>query len=219
MPSVVSASASNQLIRTATGTHFIASNETLSHVSILSKPAYEKMLPYRWKEDPGLKITEIIWREDMAVFVLEWLRKSITTNLEYLSSKPTGYVITSKSYDDVSTNTEIAAVLWLGPVHGPSDQEPLSDHGLNAEKRGPPPYAMHLHKGHYVPYYDLIHLLGPANVSLLRRMSSFQSSDQIEFAVIKAKRQTIKLQLELWRLLGFLAKPIVEDRGKTESVK
>ena len=147
----------------------------------------------------------------MAVFVLERLRENVTTDLLYLASRPAGYIVACQSHDDISAHSQIAAVLWLGPSSGPSDQEPLEDPAVDAEKRGPPPYAMRPYQGRYVPCYNLPQLLGLANVSKLRQSSPFQSNGLAEVAVIKAKRLTVKLQLELWKLLGFLAKTTVGD--------
>ena len=62
---------------------------------------------------------------------------------------------------------------------------------------------MHYYKTRYIPYYNLAALLGSSQLSALQRRRPDQYSDR--FAVIKLKRPTVKVQLELWKLLGYIA--------------
>ena len=205
-PKPNSALTSHKPIRTATGTHFVASCGALAYVSSLSKSTYRRLLPYRWKEDPSLKIPDIIWRQDMAAFVLGMLQKRVVRDLEYLASRPAAYVVACKSHYEISAHAQIGAILWLGPSH---DQ---LDGAINVEEQGPPQYAMHRYRGHYIPYFNLVTLLGRTNLLTLRKTGLAQIGDQI--AVLKAKRPTVKTQLELWKLLGFLAQATVENPEK-----
>lgn len=161
-------------------------------------------MPYRWKEDPALKISEIVWREDMATFVLSMLRDSVTQGLAYLASRPAAYIAACKDCDKISVHVQISAVLWLGPDSETSAQDLSS---ASREDQGPPPYAMHYYKSCYMPYYNLLTLLGPTHVRALRESNPNQFSSQ--FAIIKAKRTTVKVQLELWKLLGYV---VQQDR-------
>lgn len=196
-------SESTSSVRTAAGTHLVASHNALAYISKLTRSAYRRLLPYRWKEDSSLKASEIVWREDMDIFVLELLRRSVTRELKYLASRPAAYIAACKGYDNIADHAQVNAVLWLGQDHEASPQEATSDSPATPEHRGPPPYAMHRYKDHYVPCYNLPTLLGHTNLQTLRASSAAQFGGRM--AVIKAKRRTVKLQIELWKLLGYLS--------------
>jgi len=202
-------------IRTASGTHFVASRDNLAYISKLTKPAYRRLLPYRWKEDPSLRVSDIVWREDMDIFVLELLRKSVVQVLKFLASSPAAYIVACRSYDNISDHAQISAVLWLGPKSEALTPEVFPGSTANVENQGPPPYAMHHYKGHYVPYYNVVTLLGPTHLRALREHKPAHFGAQM--AVIKAKRTTVKLQLELWKLLGYLS-PQKGEMAEAEEV-
>ena len=111
-------------------------------------------------------------------------------------------------------------MLWLGP-NSEDTVETFITKGDGAATGnlgdlGPPPYAMHYYKNHYIPVYNLLTLLGPTKLRDLRESSSSHFGDQ--YAVIKAKRLTVEVQLELWKLLGYLAGAESEDvRSNTVS--
>ena len=192
----------NQPARTATGTHFVASQLALLHVSALTRPAYRRLMPYRWKEDLAFKASEVVWREDMADFVLENMREGIIRDLRYLSSRPAAYIASCKSYESVSAHEQISAVVWLGHTHDASSQH-MAGGTAESDDHGPPIYAMLRYKGHYVPYYNLCTLLGTKGLGNLRDTDTRHFRGQL--AVIKAKRPTVKVQLSLWKLVGYLA--------------
>lgn len=158
-------------------------------------------MPYRWKEDSSIKIPEIVWREDMDTFLLEILRKSVAKKLAYLASRRAAYIAICKGHENISKQNQVGAVLWLGPGGGAPAQDPPSNDDV--EGSGPPPYAMHYYRSHYIPCYNLRTLLGPTHLQALRagRLSHFGG----QYAVIKTKRGTVDVQLELWKLLGYLA--------------
>lgn len=189
-------------IRTASGTHLVASRAALSYVSSLTQSAYKRLLPYRWKEDPSLRTNEIVWREDMDTFVLDMLRQRVARDLKYLASSPAAYIAACKGFDNVAAHTQLNAVLWLGPDPEASSQETSLDFAASSKDRGPSPYAMHHYKDHYMPVYNLLTLLGHTHLQSLKASKPAQFGGQM--AVIKAKRPTVKLQIELWKLLGYL---------------
>lgn len=198
-------------IRTASGTHIVASLASLAHISKLTKAAYMRLLPYRWKEDPSFKASEIVWREDMDGFVLKMMRESLVKRLEYLALRPTAYITACDGYDNISDHKQIGAVLWLGSGAGLS-QEGSSDPPADITDQGPPLYAMYHYKHQYIPFYNLSLLLGSANIQSLKDSKSTRFSTQI--AVIKAKRPTMDLHLELWKLMGYLTQ---EGGGTAEA--
>ncbi len=190
--------------RTLSSTSFVASRQVLAHVSGLASSKYKRLIPYRWKEDPSVKVPDLVWREDMDIFILDILRKNVAKTLSYLASRPAAYIAPCKSYDGINDRNQVAAVLWLRkdanvsnndePIHGAST--------FDVPETGPPPYTMHCHKNRYIPCYNLAALLGPIQLSVLQESRPDHYSDQ--FAVIKLKRNTVKVQLELWKLLGYI---------------
>ena len=193
-------------IRTLSSTHFLASRQVLAHVSDLTPIQYKRLMPYRWRQDPSVRIPEIVWREDMDIFVLEILRRNVSKTLSYLASRPAAYIAPCKTHDSINEHSQVAAMLWLrshadNSIH---DESATSDAtSFNVGETGPPPYAMHYHKTRYIPYYNLAALLGPSRLSALQESRPDHYSNQ--FAVIKLKRTTVKVQLELWKLLGYIA--------------
>lgn len=194
--------------RTASGTYLVASRDTLAHISQLKRIAYRRIMPYRWKEDPILRASDIVWREDMDTVVLEMLRRNVAKDLKYLASRPAAYIAACKSHDNISDHTQISAVLSLAPDAAVSSREASSDTPASSGAQGLPPYAMRRYKDCYIPYYNLFTLLGPTHLQSLRDSKPDHFGGQI--AVIKAKRRTVRLQLALWKLMGYLAPSIGE---------
>lgn len=193
--------------RTLSSTHLLASRQVLAHVTDLTQPKYMKIMPYRWRQEPSVKLVDTIWREDMDVFVLEILRRNVSKTLWYLASRTAAYIAPCKTYDNINNHNQVAALLWLRKgvgtlIHnGPSTGDATS---LDIRETGPPPYAMHYHKTRYIPCYNLAALLGPIHLSALQDSRPDHYRDH--FAVIKLKRNTVKVQLELWKLLGYIAR-------------
>ena len=61
---------------------------------------------------------------------------------------------------------------------------------------------MHHYKSHYFLVYNLPTLLGPDHLRALRESSPTHFGGQ--YAVVKTKRTTTQVQMELWKLLGYL---------------
>lgn len=150
----------------------------------------------------------------MDTFVLEILRENVARRLAYLVCSNAAYISSCRDHEHISKHHQVGAVLWLGPNTEDSvgmgvsneDGAPTGDSG----ESGPPPYAMHHYRNHYIPVYNLPTLLGPTKLRNLREKSSSHFGDH--YAVIKAKRLTVEVQLELWKLLGYLAGGESEDR-------
>ena len=193
--------------RTLSSTHFLASGQVLAHVSGLTPPKYKRLMPYRWRQDSSVKIPDIIWREDMNVFVLEILRRNLLQTLLYLASRPAAYIVPCSHYDSINNHDQVATVLWLrkdadAPTHqGWSTGEANS---FDIKGTAPPPYAMHYHKGRYIPCYNIAALLGPVHLNALQASRPGEYGEQ--FAVLKLKRNTVKVQLEMWKVLGYIIK-------------
>ena len=200
---------SNQLkspIRTLSSTHFLASRQVLAHISGLTPPHYKRLMPYRWRQDPSVKLPEIIWREDMDIFVLDILRRNLSKTLLYLASRSAAYIAPCQNNGSINKHGQVAAVLWLkNDTEISNKDEALTSDATAFDdgESGPPPYAMHHYKTHYIPYYNLAALLGPTYLSALKESQPDHYGEQL--AVLKLKRTTVKVQLELWKLLGYIA--------------
>ena len=203
---VDASSTAKKRIRTLSSTHFLASRQVLAHVSGLTPVHYKRLMPYRWKQDPSVKLPEIVWREDMDIFVLETLRRNLSKTLSYLASRSAAYVTPCKDHDSINKHSQVAAVLWLrNDADNSIRNEPSTGDTtyFDVGETAPPPYAMHHHKTCYIPYYNLAALLGPSQLSALQGSRPEHYGDPL--AVIKLKRTTVKVQLELWKLLGYVA--------------
>ena len=196
------------------GTSYLASQGVLRQLSKLPESRYRSLMPYRWKQDSNFKVADIVWREDMDTFVLEILRENVARRLAYLASSTAAYISSCRDHEHISKHHQVGAVLWLGPKSedtvetGDSDKDGAATDNLG--ESGPPPYAMHHYKNQYIPVYNLLTLLGPTKLRSLRESSSSHFGDQ--YAVIKMKRLTVEVQLELWKLLGYLTPGESEDR-------
>ena len=193
-------------MRTLSGTHLLASRQVLAHISGLTPLGYKRLMPYRWRQDPSVKLAEIVWREDMDIFVLDILRRTISKTLSYLASRPAAYIASCKSYDSINNHDQVAAVLWLRTDADASIRDnstPGDAASFDVREAGPPPYAMHHYKTRYIPCYNLATLLGPSHLSALQDSRPDHYGDQC--AIIKLKRTTVNVQLDLWKLLGYLA--------------
>ena len=168
-------------------------------------------MPYRWKEDSSLKVPEIVWREDMDSFVLGMLRNCVFQELKYLASRPAAYIAATKGFDSIGRHGQVAAALWLGDnldIRPRSERQGVmtGDEASSAKVQqglGPPLYAMTRFRSHYRPIYNLLTLLGPVHLRALRESSLAQLGGNL--AVIKLKKVTLKVQLYLWKLSGYLA--------------
>ena len=192
-------------MRTLSSTHLLASRQVLTHVSSLTPSKYERLMPQRWKHDPSVKLSDIVWREDMDVFVLENLRRNVSKKLSYLASRAAAYIAPCKNYDSINNHDQVAVVLWLSknPINSIYDEQASGDEmSFDDGEIGSPTYAMHYYKTHYIPCYNLAALLGPIQLSALRYSRPDHFNDQ--FAVMKLKRNTVETRLELWKILGYM---------------
>ena len=142
----------------------------------------------------------------MDTFVLHFLQRNVSKTLSYLASRPAAYIAPCKSYDSINKHGQVAALLWLRTDTDSSIDNPSATGDATSfdfRELGPPPYAMHHYKTRYIPHYNLPALLGPSELSALKESRPDHYGGQL--AVIKLKRTTVKVQLELWKLLGYVA--------------
>lgn len=194
-PAPEAADTTRKSSRTAAGSHIIAQQSAMRMVSTLKHKSYMQIIPHRWKLDARFKADQIVWRKDMDTFVLDLMRKRTTATLKYLSSHPAAYIVPCQDYESIQIRHQPAAVLWLGQEEGNETVMP--------GKEDPPPYAMVEYRSlGFIPLYDLPTLLGPQYMNQLRNANE---SVKGTLAVIKRKRNTTDCQMQLWKLMGYMA--------------
>ncbi|KAL8694991.1 MAG: hypothetical protein Q9218_000463 [Villophora microphyllina] len=184
-----------QNARTVAGSHVISHRPALKLMCSLKHRTLMYMIPQRWKQDGRFKAEEIVWRKDMDTFILDLMRRKTMNLLKYLNSQPAAYIVACEGYQDVENKHQAGAVLWLGERRHGSD--------LTSSNKNPPPYGMVKYKssGH-IPIYNLPALFGSGYLNQLRNAGKpFDGT----IAVIKRKRNTAEVQLQLWKLMGYMA--------------
>ncbi|KAL9587507.1 MAG: hypothetical protein Q9212_000209 [Teloschistes hypoglaucus] len=181
--------------RAVAGSHILSQRSSLKLMSSLKHRTMSQLIPLRWKQDGRFKAQEIIWREDMDTFVLDLMRRKIVKLLKYLSSRPAAYIVACEGFQEIEDKHQPGAVVWLG--------EPGSHSNSTAEAECPTPYAMvEYRSSRRIPIYNIPALLGPEYLILLR--DAGKPFDKT-LSVIKQKRSTAEVQLQLWKLMGYMA--------------
>ena len=152
----------------------------------------------------------MVWRQDMDTYVLGLLRKDVLAKLKYVASRPAGYLVGCGAYEQIGKHVQVGAALWLGGTAEGSSSTVLEGPGSGGDAGaasegsvGPPPaYAMLDYRGRYIPLYNLQTLLG---LECLEELKGWNAIFQDKFVVVKQKRNTVKVQLALWKLMGYLA--------------
>lgn len=155
-------------------------------------------------------------RPDISTFVLELLRRRLVEELEYLVSRR-AYVGRCTSWEDAKKpSRQVGAILWASPV---IEGEKLTDVDGKSQTAGPPEFAIvdiGTVKKRKVPVHNLDMLLGQEHLQALREFSSIFKG---EVLTIRHKKLTIDVQLQLWRLQGYMAehKPLSEEDQSQET--
>ena len=193
-------------LRTMMGTYFVAQRSTIQFISRLNLQQHHRFFPEKWKSAEDLNTRDVVWREDMDTYVLKLMRQDLMSQLQYLSSRPSGYIV-GTTYQHFERHFQLGAALWLGAGNAESSTS-VEGTGTDGEadmsngSTGPPAYAMLNYNGRYIPLFNLQTLLGNKPLEKLRE---FRPSFRDEIAVIKAKQNTVKLQMDLWKVMGYLA--------------
>lgn len=167
----------------------------MKFMSDVKRKSYLQMVPHRWKLDTRFKTDDLVWREDMDVFVLDLMRKKAVRLLKYLSSRSAAYIAKCEGYEDIQNKHQPGAVLWWGKF--------ASEGMLTASEEPPPPYAMVKYRSAYhIPVYNLPAILGSEYLRQLRVSTGLTDET---LAVIKQKRNTVDILTHLWKLMGYLA--------------
>lgn len=96
----------------------------------------------------------------------------------------------------------MSAALWLGK----SDEDKKGvrlESGRLSEPDGPPPYAMMSNSaGCYIPVYNLPVLMAAQRLQELRAVAQVFGGEMV---YLRQKEKTVKLQMELWKLMGYMS--------------
>ena len=194
--------------RTLSRTYFLSSQRALKHMSRLAPSRQHAILPFRWKASGVIVSRCPVWREDMAEFSLKLMRMHAVQGLQRLADRTSRiYLVPCKSWEEISLRSNVAAVLWMGPIaaaeFGTQQVEGFTREERAGRDSAPPLYAMIAYKEKYVPVYNLETLLGSQAVMNLKKALPGVMNESL--VVLKAKRMTVDLQMQLWKLMGYMA--------------
>lgn len=168
-----------------------------------------RLIPPRWKRYTYIRAEKTVWREDMDTYYLDILRNTVLGKLEYLRLCNAGYLVTTaKGLDGIPEMSQMGAVLWLGRPAPHSDPASPSSSAVESEPKGafppegPEPYLMVKYKGHHIPVYNMRTMLGEEMLQALGVSDHLFAS---EFVMLKAKKNTVKTRMLLWKLQIYTA--------------
>ncbi|PMD13344.1 hypothetical protein NA56DRAFT_585704 [Hyaloscypha hepaticicola] len=141
------------------------------------------------------------WREDMHEFILRIMRRRIVENLVALTNLKRGYVVGCSGWEDALAKPQIGTFLWTG---GAGEMEEGTD--------SPPEFATlditigrkEESKTKKIPVHNLRRLLGKDKLAELRETLPSGIFER-NVVVLKHKQQAVDVEMQLWRLQGFLA--------------
>lgn len=182
----------------------------ISQKSLTHRGEIMRLIPPRWKRYSDTRTEKTVWREDMDTYYLDILRNTVLGKLEYLRLCNAGYLVTTaKGLDGIPEMSQIGAVLWLSRP-SPHSEDPASPSSPAVESEpkgafppaGPEPYLMVKYKGHHIPVYNMRTMLGEEMLQALGVSDHLFTS---EFVMLKAKKNTVKTQMLLWKLQIYTA--------------
>jgi hypothetical protein len=156
---------------------------------------------YRQSKSTAKFLSAAEWREDMHQFILRLMRRRIVENLVALTNLKRGYVVGCSGWEDALAKPQIGAFLWTG---GAGEMEEGMD--------SPPEFATldvtigrkEGCKTKKIPVHNLRRLLGKDKLAELRETLPSGIFER-DVVVLKHKQQAVDVEMQLWRLQGFLA--------------
>ena len=143
----------------------------------------------------------------MAEFTLELMRKKVATGLKRGIRGKSGYVGECEGWEVLGWGREGDGVDGEGRAEEEEETVVRGDEsageGCGKANASPPPYAMVWYHGSHIPVYNLPNLLGRDHWAGLRK--KFPKTLGQEIALVKRKNLTVQLQMDLWKLMGYLA--------------
>lgn len=145
------------------------------------------------------------WRQDMQDFVPELMRRRIMEGLIHACKLKRGYMVGCADWEAAMQKPQAAAFLWTGEEGSeevvPPEEFATLDVGSQFHNQVGPQLGKKKRK---VPVHNLRTLLGREKLSELRAKAGKTLFDK-GIVVLKHKKATVELQMQLWRLQGYLA--------------
>ena len=219
-------------IGAASGAFITAQRSALQHIRALKPKEFTRLVPARWK-DNGIKANEVVWREDMDLFVLSLLRQKVVKGLLQLCSRKGGFLVEKPTFAmDRILGNQVSAVMWLGKPNSMQNAEneefPQSS---AAQSRASHSLASQSQPSHNdattseheegsaielnPPPYTMVNYRGRyLPVYNLKELLGDENCQQLrdhgrpftqEIMVMKSKPKTVTTQNWLWKLMGYLA--------------
>jgi hypothetical protein len=156
---------------------------------------------YRQSRDAGKFLSTARWRSDMHEFVLHLMRRRILEDLVLVTNSKRGYVVGCLGWEDALAKPQVGAFLWTG-----------GDGELDEGRNIPPEFATldvpagrkEESRTRKVPVHNLRRLLGKDKLAELREKLPSGIFER-EVVVLRRKQYVVDLEMQLWKLQGYLA--------------
>jgi hypothetical protein len=156
---------------------------------------------YRQSKTASKFLSTARWRSDMHEFVLNLMRRRIMEALVRVMNRKRGYVVGCSGWEDALAKPQVGAFLWTGGAGELYE-------GLNT----PPEFATldvrtgrnEESKTRKIPVHNLRRLLGKERLAELQEKSPSGIFER-EIVVLRRKTHVVELEMQLWRLQGYLA--------------
>lgn len=144
-------------------------------------------------------VPKLVWRPDMDEFILDEMRRRVVDDLLYLARLDRSHLMPCAGWEDINKDVpQRGCVLWRAAAGGepPGPMAVLDIEGASYERA--------------LPVHNLDALLGPDHLARLIGGSDMFKDNAL---VLVRKRMSLRVQMRLWKLQGYLAE------GPAESVK
>jgi hypothetical protein len=184
----------------------------IAHIAYMARHArsrYPRLIPFRWKETFGERLKDVVFREDMADFILSLLRKRVVKLLvdNFEDRTAEGRVGVWRAVEGLPER--LITVLWFPPLAQGNERGEKSN--IKVIESKPPTYAAFRHEGQLVPLFNLQELLGDKEVVRLRNSwaeAAATGNPTLRFkdAVLRIRKRELSGQLvaALWLLRRYL---------------
>jgi hypothetical protein len=136
-------------------------------------------------------ISKLVWRPDMHEYVLDDMRRRAVDDLLYLARLDREHLVPCARWEDINKNvTQRGCVLWHSAAGGepPGPMAALDIEGASYERS--------------LPVHNLDVLLGPTQLARLKEGADLFKDNAL---VLVRKKMSLRLQMQLWKLQGYLA--------------
>ncbi|KAH6686475.1 hypothetical protein F5X68DRAFT_276477 [Plectosphaerella plurivora] len=147
-------------------------------------------------------IPKLVWRPDMDEFVLDEMRRRIVDDLLHLARLDREHLMPCPGWEEINKDvSQRGCVLWRAAAGGdpPGPLAVLDIEGASFERS--------------VPVHNLDALLGPDHLKRLIEGADMFSDNAL---VLVRKKMSLRVQMRLWKLQGYLADSPTERATEKE---